>query len=92
VDIWSLGVVLYFIICGRLPFDSEYTEELFQKIVKNQLAYPIEKLSCSETLKDLLSKMLVTEPKKRLSIHQVISHEWFSDKKSKETIKTTILK
>ena len=75
VDIWSFGVVLYVLVCGKVPFDDENSSVLHEKIKKGKVDYPnhlsIEVIS-------LLSKMLVVDPSKRASLKQVVAHPWMN--------------
>ena len=75
VDVWSFGVVLYVLVCGKVPFDDEVSSVLHEKIKQGHVEYPnhlsIEVIS-------LLSKMLVVEPSKRASLRQVIDHPWMN--------------
>ena len=75
VDIWSSGIVLYAMICGYLPFEDEDNDALYDKICKGKFVIPNH---VSENGRDLLNKILVTDPKKRLSIYQIKHHPWFS--------------
>lgn len=75
VDIWSFGVVLYVLVCGKVPFDDENSSVLHEKIKQGKVDYPnhlsIEVIS-------LLSKMLVVDPSKRASLKQVVAHPWMN--------------
>jgi len=75
VDIWSCGVVLYAMICGYLPFEDDDNDVLYDKICKGKFVIPNH---VSEKARDLLNKILVTDPKKRFTINQIKSHPWFS--------------
>jgi RAC serine/threonine-protein kinase len=63
VDWWGVGVVLYEMLCGRLPFYAEKHEQLFELILRGQLRYP-SKLSAAA--KELLAGLLVKNPNRRL--------------------------
>ncbi|ODQ49483.1 hypothetical protein PICMEDRAFT_57509 [Pichia membranifaciens NRRL Y-2026] len=73
VDIWSFGVVLFVLVCGRVPFDDKSVSNLHEKIKKGHIDYP-DHLSIECV--DLLKKMLVVDVSRRASIHEVISHKW----------------
>lgn len=74
VDIWSCGVIVYALLCGTLPFDDESIPYLFRKIKGGIYILPSY---LSDRSKDLISKMLVTNPLKRISIEEIRRHPWF---------------
>ena len=74
VDIWSSGIVLYTMVCGFLPFEDDNQNILFGKIAKGLFSLPsFLSVSC----KDLLKKILVTDPKKRYGFEEIKHHPWF---------------
>jgi len=74
-DIWSSGVILYTMLAGYLPFEDESMNGLFDKIQKGQFEYPD---FFSKEVKDFISKMLVVNPKKRITITEIMNEPWFT--------------
>ena len=79
IDIWSSGIILYAMLCGYLPFEEmendEYNEVLFKNIVECNVEYPNEFIS--PLAKDLLTQILVKDPKKRIKIEEIKQHNFY---------------
>ncbi|KAF8628972.1 hypothetical protein AX15_003612 [Amanita polypyramis BW_CC] len=73
VDVWSFGVVLYVLVCGKVPFDDQSMPALHAKIKRGLVEYPVW---LSAECKHLLSRMLVTNPASRASLQEVLGHSW----------------
>lgn len=78
VDIWSCGVILFALICGYLPFEDPNTSNLYKKILSADYKIPS---FISKDGKDLIDKILETDPEKRYTIEQIRKHPWFNQKK-----------
>ena len=76
IDIWAIGVILFAMLCGYLPFedDENDTDVLFNEIIKNKIDYPyfLSRLSL-----DILQKILVSDPLKRITIEEIKRHEFY---------------
>ncbi|XP_017492070.1 PREDICTED: uncharacterized protein LOC108380158 isoform X2 [Rhagoletis zephyria] len=75
-DIWSLGVVLYALVCGALPFNGDTLLELKGRVVTGKFRIPY---FMSRDCEHLLRNMLVVEPDRRYTLKQIIKHRWLSD-------------
>ena len=76
-DIWSMGVILYVMSTGCLPFDEKSMPDLFSKIRSAKYRQP---KGISNDLIDLISKILIADPKQRISIDDIQQHSWYVGK------------
>jgi len=81
VDLWSVGVVLFQLLVGRLPFNAPSNSELFRQIERSpdhlrRLFAMSEWRGVSDPAKDLVMKLLNPDPTKRLNADEALSHEW----------------
>lgn len=74
VDVWSCGVILYALLCGSLPFDDESIPNLFKKIKGGIYTLPSH---LSPSARDLIARMLLVDPLKRITIPEIRLHPWF---------------
>ena len=72
-DIWCLGVLLYEMLVGHTPFRNQVRSNMLINISKCKPKFP---LSFPEQAKDLITRILVKKPQDRLSIKQILSHNW----------------
>ncbi|XP_039270799.2 calcium/calmodulin-dependent protein kinase kinase 1-like isoform X1 [Styela clava] len=75
LDIWALGITLYCFMYGNCPFQSEHILELHSKIQEDPLVFP-DSPKVSSSCKDLITKMLIKDPLKRIKMSEVKVHPW----------------
>ena len=73
VDIWSIGVVLFFMICGYLPFQDEDNSKLYKKIIQGKYTIPTH---VSTQGRELLYNLMNVNPRKRINLSQIKRHSW----------------
>ncbi|XP_057474789.1 calcium-dependent protein kinase 17-like [Actinidia eriantha] len=80
VDIWSVGVMLYILLCGVPPFWAESEQGIFNAILRGHIDFTSDPWpSLSSGAKDLVRKMLNSDPKQRLTTFQVLDHPWIKE-------------
>ncbi|KAJ3199539.1 hypothetical protein HK099_003118, partial [Clydaea vesicula] len=80
VDMWSMGVITYVMLCGYMPFYGNDAAEIFKKIIKNEKEFEKEDWSeISSSARDFVEKLLVTDPKERMTCAEALNHPWLSN-------------
>ena len=75
VDVWSLGVILYTLVSGSLPFDGQNLKELRERVLRGKYRIPFYMSTDCEAL---LKKLLVLNPEKRSSLEVIMSDKWMN--------------
>ncbi|XP_072997955.1 calcium-dependent protein kinase 2 [Typha latifolia] len=79
-DIWSVGVMLYILLCGVPPFWAESEHGIFNAILRGHIDFTTDPWpNISSGAKDLVRKMLNSDPKQRLTAFQVLNHPWIKE-------------
>lgn len=79
-DIWAIGVITYFLLCGYTPFDRDSNLEEMQAILQADYSFtPIEYWrNVSLTARDFIKQCLTIDPKQRMTAHQALQHAWIN--------------
>jgi len=86
VDMWSVGVITYILLCGFPPFYSESVPEVFEQIMKAEYDYPEEYWDeISAEAKDFIDHLLVVDVAKRLTAEQSLNHPWLRQSSKKKS-------
>ncbi|XP_057694043.1 MAP/microtubule affinity-regulating kinase 4 isoform X2 [Corythoichthys intestinalis] len=75
VDIWSLGVILYTLVSGSLPFDGQNLKELRERVLRGKYRVPFY---MSTDCEGILRRFLVLNPTKRCSLEQIMKDKWLN--------------
>lgn len=86
VDVWSMGIVLFVFVTGKLPFTGSDLLTLFKKIISCEYELPD---FLSEECKDLISKILVVDRNQRMTVDDILQHKWLQGNDSWQYISYT---
>ena len=79
VDCWSLGVILYVMLCGFPPFYADDNDTLFKLIKESDFEFPSPYWdNVSDSAKDLIKNLLVVDSHKRLTTEEILKHPWLT--------------
>ena len=77
VDVWSMGVVCYTMLVGKPPFETSDVKTTYRRIKMNAYAFP-DNIIISPAAKNLVQRLLVIDPSKRLTLDEIASHEFMT--------------
>ncbi|KAL9229627.1 hypothetical protein vseg_005075 [Gypsophila vaccaria] len=76
-DVWSIGVITYILLCGRRPFWDKTEDGIFKEVLRNKPDFRRKPWpTISNSAKDFVRKLLVKDPRARLTASQALSHPW----------------
>lgn len=77
VDIWSIGVVLYILLSGKVPFPGRTETEIIYNVLRGEYHFNHAAFNdVSDDCKDLIRKCLVRDPESRISASNSLQHQW----------------
>lgn len=84
VDVWAIGVITYFLLCGYTPFDRDSNLEEMQAILVADYSFtPLEYWrGVSLTARQFIKRCLTIDPNQRMTAHEALSHEWIAGPES----------
>lgn len=83
-DLWSLGCIIYALLTSSLPFDHDSQKETIKMTCEDEVIFdPHTWKNFSHESKDLIFRLLIKNPEKRITLDEVINHPWFRKVKSK---------
>ena len=78
IDIWSLGVIIYYMFTGCYPFRGKTEDEIEENILEQNVEFKDGEWEIvSDKVKDLIQKCLEKNPEERININEFIGHPWF---------------
>lgn len=76
-DIWSIGVILYILLCGFPPFNGANEGEIIKKVQSGKYSFDMPQWrKVSESAKDLIRRMITYSPAKRITASEALEHHW----------------
>nr|XP_043606827.1 calcium-dependent protein kinase 28-like [Erigeron canadensis] len=76
-DVWSIGVITYILLCGRRPFWDKTEDGIFREVLRNKPDFRRKPWpTISDSAKDFVRKLLIKNPRARLTAAQALSHPW----------------
>ena len=79
-DLWSIGVILYILLCGYPPFNGSNDEQIIKKVKEGKYRTDEEEWhSISPDAIDIINKLLQYEPNNRISAAEALQHKWIKE-------------
>ncbi|PSR75649.1 hypothetical protein PHLCEN_2v8940 [Hermanssonia centrifuga] len=81
VDVWAMGVITYFLLCGYTPFDRDTQQQEMEAIIAGDYKFEPEEYwaNVSETAKDFVRECLTIDPTSRPTAEEALNHKWLAD-------------
>ena len=75
-DMWSIGIITYILVCGRVPFEGESYKEILDKITakRKHIDFPLKSIRLTNACKNFIESLLCYDIEKRLSAAEALKH------------------
>ncbi len=77
VDYWAVGVILYVLLCGRPPFESQDVAQTYKKITVGRITFP-EDLELHPFAKSFIQECLTVDPRQRMNLSEMLKHNFLT--------------
>ena len=83
-DLWSLGCIVYALLCSSLPFDHDSQKETIRMTCEDRVVFDSPQWSSySQDCQDLINRLLIKKPEERITLEQALAHNWFRKVRAK---------